>query len=59
MLVLYFVSYLDGVNVAFAALTIVTALMLIALVAAVLIMERAVAFQKKEKLARPVAKCAL
>jgi len=45
--------------VAFAAQTIVIALMLIALVAAVLIMERAAAFQKKEKLARSLAKCAL
>ena len=59
MLVLYFVSYLDGLNVAFAALTIVIALMIIALVAAVLIMERAGRIPKKEKLARPLAKCAL
>jgi hypothetical protein len=50
MLVLYFVSYLDGVNVAFAALTIVIALMLIALVAAVLIMERAGRIPKKRKI---------
>ena len=48
ILVLYFVSYQDGLNVAFAAQTIVIALMLIALVAAVLIMERAAAFQKRK-----------